>query len=347
MSRLGVGNKFWVYERPRLTSEDRWKSKFVLKGLTYHNPSECPSITVESESSARKLAEVVNDEVGDTDLKKHLDTQKGLNDFSHLPTDQAEVVSTGSRTVLVKTVKQMQKATEISNKVRFLGFHKTVQDAAAECRAKKFGEKLKFLRSRKRVLELKEKSRRAELGLSNIKLPKRELSRKSELDHLAAKDLKKNRKQFIKICQPIQYSVRPALTPDPEQFNVTRKDGSFQTLRKRLLKKNCTFYGTKIAGYPKSIPLSPTSSATSSTKGKLSYSRFLCKELGATSVGLKKAIKSNTNYVPIHLYDKPAHSRSGTVARHFSISNNCFKFSHKFPGWWKQARNMRSDGDAY
>ena len=37
MSRLGVGNKFWVYERPRLTSEDRWKSKFVLKGIFHHD----------------------------------------------------------------------------------------------------------------------------------------------------------------------------------------------------------------------------------------------------------------------------------------------------------------------
>ena len=296
---------------------------------------------MESESSARKLAEVVNDEVGSTDLKKHLDTQKGLHDFSHIPPDQ-DAFSTGSRTVLVKTVKQMQKATEISNKVRFLGFHKTVQDAAAECRARKFGERLKFLRSRKRVLEAKEKSRRAELGLSNIKLPKRELSRKSELDQLAAEDLKMNRKQFIKICQPIQYSVRPAHTPDHNQFGVPRKVGSFQTLRERLLKKN--FCGAKIAaGYPKPVQLSPPNSADSSSEKKLSYSRFLCKELSATSVGLKKAMKTNTSYVPIHLYDKPPHSRGNTVARHFSISNNCFKFSHKFPGWWKQARNSRSD----
>ena len=272
-------------------------------------------MTGESELSERKLAEVVNDEVGSTDIKKHLNTQKGLNDFSHVPA-AGETTSSGSKTVLVKTVRQMQRAADHSNKVRFLGFHRTVREAAAECRARKFGERLRFLQGRRKVLVEKERARRAELGLANIKLP---IRRSTEMERIAYD----NQRQFIKICHPIQYSTRPDPGAIPNQASSPKKVMSFQTMRERLLKRNVTShrFGTRFSNSDEL--LQPV------CHKHLSYSRFLCKELGATSAGLKRAAGNNAQYVPIHIYDKPPH---GHNIPNFRNSSNKF---YRFSGWWK------------
>ena len=49
-----------------------------------------------------------------------------------------------AETVLCKTVRQLQRESDRSNKVRFIGFHKTVQKAAA-AKANKFGKNFRFL----------------------------------------------------------------------------------------------------------------------------------------------------------------------------------------------------------
>ena len=288
--------------------------------------------------SERKLAEVVNDEVG-ASLKKYLNTKKGLSDLSHVP--EGESTSSGSKTVLVKTVKQMQREADRCNKVRFLGFHRTVKEAAAECRARKFGERLRFLQGRRKILVEKERARRAELGLSRIKLPKRNIEIKSieerkiekrKTEYEIGEISRETHTKFIKICQPIQYSTRPDPTNTviPKgSFSSAIRDSSFQAINERLRKKHGHFHtqrmGTK---YPNGVVSLPTA-----CDKKLSYSRFLCKELGATSVGLKKAIGNNSRYVPIHLYDKPPH----TIPNFSSGSSNfTYKLSRRFSGWWNK-----------
>lgn len=243
-------------------------------------------------------------------------------------------MSESSTSVLEKTVRQLRKAEDRSNKVRFLGFHKTVQEAGAVYRSRKFGERMRLLQSRREKLIEKEKQRRAELGLLNIKIPKKPGGVMSE----------ENKKKFIKICQPIQYSPRktriqqtqcsprkPARPqPQIDKFSSRKQSINISScIGHEQFKFRKSYVDHHAAAKQPPIPVNDIQLQTGTItdlkqlsaaclfrritqKLSMSYSRFLCnscKEDKNKPRYLKKSnSKSKENYVPIQFYDRPPHS---------------------------------------
>ena len=230
------------------------------------------------ETSERRLSEVMNDEVS-PEINRALQTHRGLH---VLRRDSKAIGEEGeessSEAVLLKTVRQLQRDAVKGNKTRFLEFHQSVTEAAKSSNKLKYklGESLRHLRLKKIEQREKEKARRSALGLTKVKIPE---------------------KSFFKISKPMKCVVRPIIQ---NQKSENKSQNHVSTINLNAL-VNLSSKADKDDQRVNKKNKEPVSAVPAI----LSYSRFLCRELGYNS--LKGNQKEKTHYVPIRMYDKPPH----------------------------------------